>query len=84
MKAKFNRDCELEIIESVEMDEVINTQEVFKTGTEIEFDLIDHPLKYNTSENDFVEDKSLWNIQFGNGSMAMAVSEEWLEITDPN
>ena len=77
MKIKFNRDCELEIVERIGDDgePVWTGPELFRAGTEIEVDLIDHPegIVNGTLE----PDTDLWNIQFGNGSMAMAVNRHW-------
>jgi hypothetical protein len=79
MKLKFIVDCELNIVTQLnEEQEPIETVEVFRIGEIIECDLIDHPERM--VEGEFIPDTNLWNVQFGDGSMAFGVSREWFEI----
>ena len=77
MKATFNCDVELTIVTNLNQDdEPEEEQEFFKKGTPITFDLIDYAER--VVDGNLVPDKDLWNIQFGDGSMAFCVSKEWL------
>jgi len=79
MKAKLIQDCEFEIVTDIENDEPVwGLPEFFKAGTVLEFDIVDHPEKFVGDK--LVEDKTLWNIQFGDGTMAMGVSCEWFGL----
>ena len=79
MKATLIQDCEFEIVKGIENDEPVwGLPEFFKAGTVLEFDIVSHPEKLIDGE--LVEDKSFWNIQFGDGTMAMCVSCEWFGL----
>lgn len=80
MKKRFTGDTELIIVTNLnEADEPDEEIEVFRKGEEIEFDVIDHPQRFDMDIGKLVEDTSLINIQFGDGSMAFGVDLEWLE-----
>ena len=78
MKLKFNRDVQLEIVERVENDTPVESQEVFRAGDTIDVDLIDHPFRMVGER--LLPDPTIWNVQFGDGSMAFGVSREWFDI----
>ena len=79
MKIRFICDCELEIVTGLTPNgDPIETQEVFREGDETEFDLIDHP--EHMVKGTFVPNESMWNVQFGDGSMGMGIGREWFEI----
>lgn len=79
MKLQFNRPVQLEIVEKIEENDTpIESQEIFQSGEIIEVDLIDHPLRMKDGE--LVPDENLWNVQFGDGSMAFGVDREWFDI----
>lgn len=80
MKAKFTKQCEIEIVDHYDedIDDVISSIEMFNEGEEIEFDVFGHPER--VIDGNIVEDTSLLNIQFGDGSVAFGVSKEWMEI----
>lgn len=83
MKIKLLQDTELTIVTHLnEEDEPVEVNELFKAGTVLECDLIDHPERM--VEGNFVLDTSLWNVQFGDGSMTFGVSREWFEIVENN
>lgn len=85
MKVKFLVLCEIEVYETVEeaaegdMLEEGQT-EVFLPGQEADFDIVDHPLRFNGT--DLVEDPNILNVQFGDGSVAFGISREWFEEVD--
>jgi hypothetical protein len=90
MKIKFKCNCQVEIVERIDKngEPVWGLPETFRKGETTEFDLIDHPerFRYNekTKNGTLVADKNLWNVQFGNGSMGMALSRSWFTITSKN
>jgi hypothetical protein len=77
---RFLVDCEITICENTEDEE--GSQTTFKIGETADFDVIDHPLRWNGQG--FVEDLDMVNVQFGDGSVAFGISKEWYEITEPN
>ncbi len=77
MKVEFLLDCEIEVIESFDeaMDGAESTSELFRTGDQTEFDIIDHPQRFNGDE---LEDHpTMVNVQFGDGSVAFGLCCEW-------
>jgi hypothetical protein len=71
MKVKVITQIQIEVIESYdeENDFVDSTLEVFSIGEILEFDIFD-----NSS--------GVWDIQFGNGSVAYSVNPEWFEVLE--
>ena len=81
MKIKLLKDTELTITTHFNEDgEPVEEIEVFKAGAVLEFDLIDYPLRFIGGV--LVPDTNIWNVQFGDGSMAFGVSREWFEIVE--
>ena len=84
MKVKFNCDCEIEIVERLSRKgEPVYSTHTFQAGAETDFDLIDHPSTFvwnPTTGGHLIPDKKLWNVQFGDGTMGMALSREWFDI----
>jgi hypothetical protein len=86
MKVKFKCDCEVEIVERLNRqgEPVWGLPEIFLKGTEIEFDLIGHPERFRfdkkTALGKFVPDKTVWDVQFGDGTMGMGLSRSWFTI----
>jgi len=81
MKYLVKEPCELEIIESIDQHDEIDssTTETFQVGEVVEFDIFEHCNKWSNEEVKFVEDKNIANIQFGDGSISIGVSLEWFE-----
>jgi hypothetical protein len=85
MKAILTCDVELTLVTGLNREqEPIEEIEVFRKGTELDFDLIDYGTRFKydevTQKGEWVEDRTFWNIQFPDGSMVFGVSCEWLEI----
>jgi len=80
MKYLVKEPCELEIIESIDHDEIdSSTTETFTPGEVVEFDIFEYCNKWSNEEMKFVEDKNIANIQFGDGSISIGVSLDWFE-----
>lgn len=78
MLKRFAENVELTIVTDLnEKDEPVETTELFRKGDEVEFDIFGHPEKFEAGR--MVEDLSLWNIQFGDGSCAFGVEPSWFE-----
>lgn len=77
-KLKFNRDVELITCDSIDDGEPVYGSEIFDAGEEVEVDLIGYPERFDGTK--LVEDTSEWNIQFGDGTVALGVSREWFDI----
>lgn len=77
MKVEFLLDCEIEVIESFDeaMDDAESTTELFHKGDQTEFDILDHPQRFNGDE--FEDHPTMVNVQFGDGSVAFGLSCEW-------
>lgn len=71
MRIKWNRDVELEIIENYdeEHDRAVTVIEHFKQGEESEIDVFGGNPKHEVVD-----------IQFGDGSCALGVSENWYDV----
>jgi len=79
MKAIFNRGCDIEICVGFDEDgECIFQQEWFAKGTPIEFEIIGHPTKM--TPNGRVDDETMWDIQFHDGTMIMGLNSAWLTV----
>ena len=74
MKVKFTTACEIDIHETEE----IFTTEVFNPGDTADFDIIDHPLRFDGKN--FVPDPNLVNVQFGDGTVALGLDKAWFEV----
>lgn len=80
MKIKFKELVQLNIVTHLNDNEEPNDElETFQVGEVIEVDLIDYAERVSTTGK-LVEDKDLWNVQFGNGSMAFGVSTKWFDV----
>lgn len=83
MKLKFITDCEACIVTNLdENEDPIEEIELFSKGCVIECDLIDYAERMIGGK--LTPDKSLWNVQFGDGSMVFGLSREWFEIVEEN
>lgn len=81
MKAKILIDCGVQVATHLDGDgEPIFESEFLKKGTEIEFDLLGHPL-IKVLPNEFKENTSIWNVQFPNGGLA-SLLRQWFQIID--
>jgi len=82
MKVRFKSKCEIECVDSFDeaLDDAETSTEVFDVGDEVEFDVLDHPQKFQ--HGDFVDDTNFLNVQFGNGSVAFGLSKEWFDIIE--
>jgi hypothetical protein len=83
MKVKFNTDCEIEVISSYDeaLDDVEGSTEIIRAGSKLDFDVIGHPERFQAGKG-FVEDKTLVNVQFPDGSVAFGISTEWFDETN--
>ena len=81
MKAILTCDVEFTVVTGLGQDnEPLEEIEVFRAGAQLEFDVIDHPLRM---QNGSLEpDHNFWNIQFGNGSMVFGAAKEWFKVVD--
>ncbi len=74
-------DCEIEVFENE--NDIEGKTEVFKAGETAEFDIIGHPMRLDfDGSGKWVEDKSLINVQFGDGSVATCLEKDWFELTE--
>lgn len=82
MFIKFEKDCELEIVESVDPDkDVINSvNEKFSAGEIFEVDLIGETIPDNESWLIGQDGPPTYDFQFGDGSCVFGVSSELFEI----
>lgn len=69
-------DCEIEIVTSYDegADFPETETQVFKKGETIEFDIVEYAL-----DSEFKENKKIAQIQFGNGSISLAVTLDWFQ-----
>lgn len=76
MLVEFVESCEIEICNNLdEFDNAETETEIFRVGDQAEFDIIDHPSKFNGEE-----DLEHVNVQFGDGSVAFGLSVNWYKI----
>jgi hypothetical protein len=82
MKVKWKVPVELEVIESFDkaMDDVDSYTERFNAGEVTEFDIFGYAERFVKGK--LKEDKTLPNIQFGDGSVTFGVSTEWFEVIE--
>jgi hypothetical protein len=79
MNIKFKTDCELTLVTHLdESQEPQETTELFKSGEILNCEFVDYPERFISGE--LQEDRSLWNIQLGDGSMIFGVSVEWFDV----
>ena len=73
VQCQIAEDCEL-IVYKNEND---GKEILFKKGTPVEFLVVDHPTKFDGTN--LVEDQSLINVQFNDGSIAFGCSVDWFK-----
>ena len=79
MRIKFLTVCEIEVCQSFDaaLDDLETEARTFQIGEEIEFEIIDHPQRFNGKK--FVDDTKTVNVQFPNGNVAFGLSYSWFE-----
>lgn len=79
MKVEFVEDCEIEVIKNFNeaLDEVESSSELFRIGEQTEFEIIDHPQKFDGEK--LVDDPDYVNVQFSDGSMAYCLCRQWFK-----
>jgi hypothetical protein len=76
MTIKFLKECELEVIESVDDDDnVESTMETFHVNDTFDVD------RYGDEEDG--SDQNRWDLQFGNGSCILGVPRILFEVIKP-
>ena len=81
MKVLFNRNSEIEVhVGFDERDEPICVQKLFRKGQVIELTSICHPQTHD-SEKGLTEDSSSWDLQFPDGSFALCVGRNLIDLT---
>ena len=87
MLVEFVQPCEIEVYINIVNEGTIDettesTIEVFAVGDQTEFEILDHPDKWDG--RGFVEDSEHVNVQFDDGSVAFCVSTEWYKVISPS
>lgn len=78
MKIRFTTDCELTIVTNLNQDSEPDEEiEVFRSGEEVEVDLFGYAERMKNGK--LVEDHSLPNFQFGDGSCVFGVNTDWFK-----
>lgn len=70
MKVKFIKDVELEVVTGLRNDVPTTKNELFKAGSELEFDICDELEPPEASE-----------IQFGDGTVSFVTANFWTAVT---
>ena len=72
--------CSVQIIENYDesTDDIEQYTEVFMVGDKVEFDIVDHPNRIVNGK--LVPDETRINIQFGDGSVAFGLKQEWFKL----
>ena len=74
MKIEWVKNCEIEIVENEDFDTVVEERKVGETD---DVDIIGYATTVN-SDND----KNFPQLQFGDGSVTLAVSADWFKVVD--
>ena len=69
--------CEIELIADLDNENVDSDTLLLNSGDEVEFEVMDYGYRFDG--NDFVEDKSIINIRFVDGSLGQGLSQDWFE-----
>lgn len=80
MLVEFNQSVAIEVFDSYDeaLDDGETHHENFNSGDTVEFDVIDHPLRFR--EGEFEPDPTMVNVQFNDGSVALGLSTDWYKI----